>query len=68
MIVTSFIITVFLMMAVLALIGPNEGEADVPFLIDWVKPKGTRSSVVVADNTTTARDTDSVDSVGDILL
>lgn len=46
----------------------DEGEADVPFLIDWVKPKGTHSSVVVADNTTTARDTDSVDSVGDILL
>ena len=56
MIVTSFVITLFLMMAILSVIGPNEGEANVPFLIDWVKPKGFHSSVVApSDSTTSAK-------------
>ena len=65
MILTSFIITVCLMMAVLAVIGPNEGEANIPFLIDWVKPKAIHSSVVYASDSTTSAKDDKFDHVGD---
>ena len=53
------------MMAVLAVIGPNEGEANIPFLIDWVKPKAIHSSVVYASDSTTSAKDDKFDHVGD---
>ena len=37
LIATSFFITMFLMMACLAVAGPHEGQGEVPFLIKWIK-------------------------------
>ena len=36
---SSWFITMFLMMSVLASVGPNEGQGDIPFLVDLVKDK-----------------------------
>lgn len=36
---SSWVITMFLMMSVLASVGPNEGQGDIPFLVDLVKDK-----------------------------